>query len=190
MKNAESEKQQREKQRKQMIRDYAIFIVVAIGTAAIFSIFPVEGGRGTQVIWDYFVEMMEILPAVVVLMGLFQVWISRELVIKYLGGKSGLKGIGLSIFFGTLPAGPLYIAFPLAAMLLQKGARISNVVIFLSAFACIKSAQELVELQFLGASFMLARLLLTIPMIIIVGFFVEWLSDSKAGIEVAKEVKI
>lgn len=189
MKNA-GEKQQREKQRKQMIRDYALLIAVAIGTAAIFWVFPVQGERGTKVIWDYFIEMMEILPAVMVLVGLFQVWISRELIMKYLGRKSGITGIALSIFFGMLPMGPLYVAFPLGAMLLHKGARISNVAIFLSAFACIKFAQELVELQFLGASFMLARLLLTIPLVIIVGFFVEQLNDSRAGIEVVKEVKI
>ncbi len=185
MKN--KEKQQIEKQRKQMIRDYALLIAVAIGTAVIFWIFPLQGDRGTKVIWDYFIEMMEILPAVMILVGLFQVWISRELIMKYLGRRSGIIGIALSIFFGMLPMGPLYVAFPLAAMLLQKGARISNVAIFLSAFACIKFAQELVELQFLGVSFMLARLLLTIPLVIIVGFFVEQLSDSKAE---GKEVKI
>jgi uncharacterized membrane protein YraQ (UPF0718 family) len=66
-----------------------------------------------------------------VIMGLFSLFVSKELVVKYLGKTSGIKGILLAIFFGALPNGPLYIAFPLAVALRSKGASISNIVIFL-----------------------------------------------------------
>ena len=90
-----------------------------------------------------------------------------------MGKTSGIRGIFLAIFLGALPTGPLYVAFPIAAGLIKKGARISNILIFLSAWACIKIPQEMVELQFLGAKFMALRLVLTIVFVIIMGVFIE-----------------
>ena len=142
---------------------------------------------GITIAWGYFVQMMMILPAVMVMIGLFSVWVSEEMVIKYLGRTSGVKGISLAILFGALPTGPLYLAFPLAAALLKKGASISNVIVFLSAWACIKLPQEMMELQFLGWKFMALRLVLTVVFVSIMGVsmehIIEW-SDKKV-----KEVK-
>ncbi|MGC9365002.1 MAG: permease [Fidelibacterota bacterium] len=118
-------------------------------------------------------EMFTILPAVLILMGLFAVWVSKETVMQYLGKSAGLKGIALALFFGALPTGPLYIAFPMAAGLRKKGASLTNVAIFLTAWACIKLPQELVELQFLGPRFMLARLSLTILAAVAMGLIIE-----------------
>ncbi len=165
-----------------MIRDYILLGATLIVAATILLIFPDRVDIVTTTSWDYFLEMMVILPAVMVVMGLFTVWVSKETVVKYLGKTSGIKGIFLAILFGTLPTGPLYVAFPMASSLIKKGARISNIVIFLSAWACIKIPQELVELQFLGPKFMVSRLVLTIIFVAIMGVFIEWmigLSDKK-----------
>jgi uncharacterized membrane protein YraQ (UPF0718 family) len=61
----------------------------------------------------------------------------------------------------------------MAAALLKKGARVSNVVVLLSAWACISIPQELVELQFLGARFMAVRLVLTIAAVAAMGLAIE-----------------
>ena len=124
----------KQKQRKSMIRDYILFGIVLIITAIILLFFPDRLDIVTNASWKYFTEMIMILPAVLVIMGLFTVWISKDIVEKYLGKVSGIKGIFLSILFGALPTGPLYVAFPVAATLLKKGACISNVIVFLSAF--------------------------------------------------------
>lgn len=123
--------------------------------------------------WSYFVQMMMILPAVMIMIGLFSVWGSNEMVVKYMGRASGVKGIFLAILLGTLPTGPLYVAFPMVAALLKKGASISNVIVFLSAWACIKLPQEMMELQFLGWRFMTLRLVLTVVFVSIMGMFIE-----------------
>ncbi|MFO7895496.1 MAG: permease, partial [Candidatus Cloacimonadales bacterium] len=103
----------------------------------------------------------------------FSVWISQDFVISHLGDRSGLKGIMISFLLGALPTGPVYVAFPLAQALRQKGASYTNIVIFLSAWACIKLPQELVELQFMGAKFMLARLSLSIIFITLMGLTID-----------------
>ena len=177
------EEREREKQtNKAMIMDYILLGATLIVAATILLIFPDRVDIVTTTSWDYFLEMMLILPAVMVVMGLFTVWVSKETVVKYLGKTSGIKGIFLAILFGALPTGPLYVAFPLASSLIKKGARISNIVIFLSAWACIKIPQEMMELQFLGPKFMVSRLVLTIIFVAIMGVFIEWMigwSDKK-----------
>ena len=181
----------KKKARKDIIRGYVIFAATLIAAAIILWLFPNKVTAATTTTWNYFLEMIMILPAVMVIMGLFSVFVSKELVVKYLGKTSGIKGILLAVFFGALPTGPLYIAFPLAAALKSKGASVSNIVIFLSAWACIKIPQELVELQFLGFKFMAARLALTIIFVAIMGLFIERLIDwtDKKRIGVSQEVE-
>ncbi len=170
-------------------RDAILLAVVFIIAIALVSFFPEKQEPVTRASWKFFVEMIWILPGVMLLMGLFMVWIPKEMVEKYLGKTSGVKGFVLTILFGALPTGPLYVAFPLAVSLLKKGARISNIIIFLSAWACIKVPQEMVELQFLGAKFMAARLILTIVFVVIMGLSVEKILEGRAGNKKTQEVK-
>jgi len=163
----------REGRGKKIERDYLLVVAAITFTIFILSIFPERTGTVTTVSWNYFEEMMVILPAVMVLLGIFNIWVSKETVVKYLGKASGLRGIFLAVLIGTLPTGPLYVAFPMAAALVKKGARIANIVVFLSAWACIKIPQEMVELQFLGLEFMTARLILTVIFVAIMGVSIE-----------------
>ena len=120
----------KEKQRKGMMRDI-IFLGIAIVIAIILiSLFPDKREVVTASSWEFFIEMIWILPAVMVLMGLFAVWVSKEIVVKYLGGTSGIRGIFLAILFGALPTGPLYVAFPVAAVLIKKGLKFPTSLFF------------------------------------------------------------
>ncbi|MBO8179893.1 MAG: permease [Archaeoglobus sp.] len=161
------------KEKQGIIRDLIILGVISIVTLTLLYIFPDKKEPVLSTSWNFFIEMMLILPAVMVMLGLFAVWVPKDIVVRYLGKTSGVKGIFLAIILGTLPTGPLYIAFPIASALLKKGAKISNIVVFLSAWACIKVPQEMVELQFLGVRFMLSRLSLTIIFVVIMGIFIE-----------------
>jgi len=160
-------------QKKKMMRDWFILGMIIVIVIVLLSVFPTKTEAVTSISQEYFIEMIIILPAVMVIMGLFAVFIPNETVVKYLGETSGIKGIALSILIGTLPTGPLYIAFPMAATLLKKGARVSNIIVFLSAWACIKIPQEMVEFQFLGGKFMFLRLILTVIFVIIMGISIE-----------------
>ncbi len=184
--NAAAKMPDKKKVRKDIIKGYAMFVATLLATAIILWVFPSKVTTATTTAWDYSLEMVFILPAVMVIMGLFSVFVSKELVVKYLGKTSGVKGILLAVFFGALPTGPLYVAFPLAVALRSKGASISNIVIFLSAWACIKIPQELVELQFLGIKFMAARLILTIIFVALMGIFIEklieWTDNRQIGV--------
>ncbi len=169
------------------LRSYALAGATVLVAILLLWRFPDRSGAALDTARSYVLQLATILPAVMVIVGLFSVFASRELVVKYMGRASGPRGVALSLLAGALPTGPLYIAFPLAAALLKKGARISNVVLMLSAWACIKLPQELMELQFLGWRFMATRLVLTlalvVPMAFVIERLIEWDDARKAAPE-------
>ncbi|MFW6035559.1 MAG: permease [Halothermotrichaceae bacterium] len=123
--------------------------------------------------WIYLKEMLEILPAVFVLTGLINAWVPAEVIMKYFGNKSGVRGKLISVLVGSVSAGPIYAAFPLSQSLLNKGASIGNTIIIISAWAVVKIPMLIVESKFLGITFAGVRYLLTIPAIIIMGSIAE-----------------
>ncbi|NBK21140.1 MAG: hypothetical protein EOM68_03835 [Spirochaetia bacterium] len=129
--------------------------------------------QSSQVAWDYLKEMVLIIPPVFLLMGLIEAWIPKNKIQKWLGQGSGLMGILISFFLGTLPTGPLYVAFPMAATLIHKGASRTNMVVFLGSWAALKIPQLLVEIKFLGIAFTLVRFGLTLSALLLIGIFME-----------------
>ena len=70
------------------------FVVVAI---LVLTIFNFELGMKALNITAYSLkEMIFGIPPVFVLLGLLDIWVPREIMIKYMGEGSGLKGILLS----------------------------------------------------------------------------------------------
>jgi len=121
----------------------------------------------------FLLEMLEILPPIMVISSLISVWVPNNVIIKGFGNASGIKGKLLSILIGAFSAGPIYAGFPVAKTLYDKGASVGNVVIILSAWAVVKVPMYLVETSFLGAPFANTRYLLTIPLIIILGYVMQ-----------------
>ncbi len=185
--NAENAQAQNRKRTFQWLRKvnakvrtgYSLLAGSILAAVVLSMMFPPKRGKFVKSSAMFFKEMITVLPSVLVLMGLFTVWVKRETVVRFLGQGSGISGILIGIFLGTLPTGPLYIAFPLASMLLRKGARIATVMAFLSAWACIKIPQELMEIQFLGIRFTLLRLTATIVLLIPMVLFAEAMHDRK-----------
>lgn len=163
------------------LADYRWALLVAVADLLVWLCWPAKLAPVVRNTWDYLVEMIIILIPVAVLMGLFEVWMPKQLIGRYLGQGSGWKGIALSLLFGTAPTGPLYAAFPIAGMLLQKGASPLNVVVFLNTWAAIKIPQLLVEARFLGWAFMLLRLALTVPSAIVMGWLIQKAGERMGG---------
>ena len=151
-----------------LIKRYKGFLIVlvCVGLLTIFN--RGIGIKAISISVRSFLEMLFIIPPVFVLLGLLDVWVPRESMVRYMGEGSGLKGILLSLFIGSAAAGPLYAAFPVAAVFMKKGVSFSNVMIFIGAWSTTKIPMVLFEFESLGASFALTRLLVDIPGIIII----------------------
>ena len=76
------------------------------------------------------------------------------------------SGIILSIIIGSA-AGPLYGAFPVAAVFMKKGVKFTNILIFIGAWSTTKIPIFIFEMSSLGKSFAITRLLIDILGIII-----------------------
>ena len=85
-----------------------------------------------------FVSMLKIVPPIFLMIGLLDIWVPRETMIKLMGEKSGPVGVLIAFFIGTMSAGPLIAAFPVAQIMLKKGARYANVLFFLTIWASAK----------------------------------------------------
>ncbi len=146
------------------IAAFTVFVYIVV---LVYS--PNLGIDSLKITASYFLEMLEILPAVFIVMGMVEVWVSRETIMGIFGKGAGLKGRFASVLIGSFSAGPIYAAFPVCYTLLKKGSAVSNIVIILSAWAVVKAPMLIVETQFMGLSFMLVRYIFTVPAIIMIG---------------------
>lgn len=113
-----------------------------------------------------------LIVAVMGLMGLVQVWLSRDAVARLLGKEGGTKALLLAAVCGTLLIGPPYIIFPLLMTVRRHGARWAVVTIVLAAYA-VKLPMIPLEVGFLGWPFSLGRSFLTLVFAIPTGLLVE-----------------
>jgi len=119
----------------------ALFVLDGLGVKIGVSKINSEASLGMAAInsaFFQFLSMLKIVPPIFLLIGLLDLWVPRETMMKLMGEKSGLLGILIAFFIGTMSAGPLVAAFPVAQIMLKKGARYANVLFFLTVWASAK----------------------------------------------------
>lgn len=144
-------------------------LVIAI-YIALLVFMPDKGVAAIQNSMYYVFEMLMIMPVVFILTSLIEGWVPKQAIINGFGEGSGIKGNILAFLLGSFSAGPIYAAFPICKMLLDKGAGIANVVIVLSAWAVVKVPMLANEAKFLGPDFMAMRWVLTTIAIFIMAY--------------------
>jgi len=152
------------------VKKYRFFLLLAALNIALVILIPEVGIKSFQLTRANLLEMLSVLPAIFVLLGLLDVWVKRETIIKHMGESSGVMGILLAFFLGSAAAGPLYAAFPVAGVLLKKGSKLSNVFIFLGAWSTTKIPLILFEASALGLKFMLLRLAMNLIGIAVIAY--------------------
>ncbi len=143
-------------------------VLIAFGVVSL--VVPAFGRSATRTIAYGLGEMLLVIPPTFILLGLLDVWVPREKMVRYMGPRSGLRGGALAFALGSAAAGPLYAAFPVAAMLMRKGAGLVNVLVFIGAWSTTKIPMFLFEYGALGPSFAVTRLLVDVPGIVIIAF--------------------
>ena len=136
--------------------------------------------------WTFSLEMAAFLPAMFILVGLFDVWVPRSVVERHVGRDSGPLAILWMVLLGTLQAGPLYGAFPVAVALWRKGTAPRNVFIYLGAFSALKIPMLTFEVAFLGWQFSLVRTAVTLPVFVLLAYLLERLLPADVSIPEAQ----
>ncbi|MBP3929141.1 MAG: permease, partial [Peptostreptococcaceae bacterium] len=136
-----------------LCKRYFFFISMLCLTIVVFFIDNNIGLKAFSIANDSFLQMLGVIPPIMLMLGLMDVWIPRDILIKYMGDKSGLLGIFLAMLIGSLAAGPMYAAFPFTAVLMKKGVKFSNIIIFMNAWCVTKISTLLFEISALGFKF-------------------------------------
>ena len=158
---------------KNFLNRYRSFLILIGINLVIILLFPTIGRKSMNITWNNTLEMLSVIPPIFILLGLLDVWVQRETMIKYMGEKSGIMGVAIAFLLGSAAAGPLYAAFPVAGVLLKKGSKFSNVLIFIGAWSTTKIPLLLFEASAMGWKFMLVRFLLDIPAIALIAYVIE-----------------
>lgn len=168
------------------LKKFRTFIVASIIILVTYIFSKEIGLKAIDTVWMSFKEMIIILPPIFVLMGLLDEWVPKDVMSKYMGEGSGLKGVLISIFIGSAAAGPLYGAFPVAAVFMKKGVKLTNIFIFIGAWSTTKIPMFLFELSSMGSKFAITRLIISIPSIFIISYLLNYLLNEKDKEEIYK----
>ena len=155
------------------LKKYAIFIIASIVILITYLWNAEIGLRAVDTVKMSFKEMIMVLPPIFVLLGLLDVWVPKDTMVKFMGEGSGVIGILLAFILGSAAAGPLYGAFPVAAVFMKKGVKFSNILIFLGAWSTTKLPMILFEFASMGSKFALTRFLVNIPGILFIAYVVN-----------------
>jgi uncharacterized membrane protein YraQ (UPF0718 family) len=97
--------------------------------------------------------------------------VPREVLVRWIGRGSGLRGLGVASVAGALvPGGPMMI-FPLAASFRLVGAGTPTIIAFVTAWSLYGLNRTVIwEMSFLHIDFVLLRVAICLPFPILVGW--------------------
>src|SRR6056297_4361660 len=107
-------------------------------------------------------DMVLILPPAFILIGLFDVWASRESIEKSFGKHSGLMKYVYAIALAATTVGGTFVAFPVANSLYHKGADYDSIITYVTAASLFMIPMSIMEASILGIKFTLLRLGLSV----------------------------
>jgi uncharacterized membrane protein YraQ (UPF0718 family) len=165
--------------RKQAVLRYVFFAAMVAVVGALWLVDHARGARAVDVALYSLKEMVLIIPPVFIILGLLDVWVPREMMVRFMGEESGLKGVVIAFVLGAAAAGPLYGAFPVAQVLLRKGSSFRNVIVFLGAWSTTKIPMLLFEAANMGLRFTVTRLAVDIVGIWLMALLIDRLLGEK-----------
>ena len=105
--------------------------------------------------------LIQIIPLLIfafIVAGMVQVLIPTEMVSRWIGAESGIRGILVgTLIGGIMPGGP-FVSLPIAAGFLRAGASIGTMVAFITAWSLLAVSRLPLEVGIMGWQFTLVRL--------------------------------
>jgi len=121
----------------------------------------------------------EILPTMVlafIAAGLVSVLLPRELMSRWLGEQSGLRGLMIATLAGALTPGGPFVQFPIVAALFKAGAGVAPLMAYITGWSVLGVNRLLVyEVPMLGWRLSLARMAASLVFPMIIGLLTRFL---------------
>jgi uncharacterized membrane protein YraQ (UPF0718 family) len=100
--------------------------------------------------WKAFAGIIPALAGILALIGLLLSILSPEIITSVLGQNTGFWGMILTSVIGAITLIPAFIAFPLASSLLQSGAGIMQIAVFVSTLMMVGIVTAPLEAKYFG----------------------------------------
>lgn len=107
--------------------------------------------------WKAFENILPQFLAILILIGLMLAILTPEQISRVLGSESGWVGVLTAAAIGSITLIPGFVAFPLAAALLNSGAGYMQIAAFVSTLMMVGIVTMPLEKQFFGKKAMIAR---------------------------------
>jgi uncharacterized membrane protein YraQ (UPF0718 family) len=124
---------------------------------------------------------IEILPMLIfafIVAGMVQVLLPREILSKWVGLESGMRGIFIGTIAGGLSPGGPYVSLPVVAGLLRAGASVGTMVAFLTGWSLWAVSRLPMDIGILGWRFTLIRVACTFFFPPIAGYLAQVFFES------------
>jgi uncharacterized membrane protein YraQ (UPF0718 family) len=147
------------RRKSQMIIPTAIMAVLAL----ILFIIAFNKGEGQHITgmksaFQLTIETLPLLIFAFIVAGLVQSLLPHDLISRWIGEESGLRGIFIGTLAGGLTPGGPYVSLPVVAGLLKSGASYGTLVAFLTSWSLWAVSRLPMELGILGWQFTVIRL--------------------------------
>lgn len=155
------------------LKEFKWVIVFALIISGLYFVNNSLGVKAAALSLSNLKTMLMLIPPIFIIMGLLDVWVPKEVLIKYMGRESKHIGWIIAFILGTAAAGPIYLAFPIGQLLLKKGARLAYVIFFLGVWSSTKLTIILFEIASLGLKFTMIQIAVSLPLYLLVALTIE-----------------
>ncbi len=125
-----------------------------------------------------FLDIFPLLVLAFMAAGMISVLLPKDTLTRWLGERSGLRGLLIATAAGTLTPGGPFVQFPIVASLLKAGAGVAPVAAYITAWSLLGVQRFLIfEVPILGWKLSLARLAASVGFPVIIGLLTRlvWL---------------
>ncbi|MFQ5952153.1 MAG: permease [Candidatus Omnitrophota bacterium] len=134
---------------------------------------------GLKIGMTMLIQLVPLLLLAFIVAGMVQQLLPHEVISKWIGANSGIRGILIGTIAGGFAPGGPYVSLPLAAALLRSGASVGTMVAFLTGWSLWAIARLPMEVGILGWKLTLIRLASTFFFPPIAGLLANLLFGSK-----------
>jgi uncharacterized membrane protein YraQ (UPF0718 family) len=155
-------------------------IMVMAVLAFILLIIAIRQGRGAHLTglksaWRMTIEVLPLLLLAFIVAGLIQALLPKDVITRWVGAESGLRGIIIGTVAGGLAPGGPYVSLPIVAGLIKSGAGVGTMVAFLTGWSLWAVSRLPMEVGILGWKFTLIRLASVFVFPPVAGLLAQWI---------------
>lgn len=154
-----------------------MFKAVLYGAALLWLAFsfwkdPTKAKTALKKAWKSFEKILPSVLTVLILIGLILTLLDAQTISRLLGAESGILGLGIAAVIGSVTLIPGFVAFPLAASLVDAGAGYAQIAVFISTLMMVGVATFPLEARYFGKRTAMKRNLLSLVTAVITSFMI------------------